>query len=116
MDLTRHEAKENMKHMKILCQDRHDKPRKKTHCKLCDHGPINTPKKEAKKHDAQKDKTIQAMDEVRNSLRSERSKPPTNHNARFYPGQRILWHLRHKIPGPGKFKIRWARPYLIKQV
>ena len=35
---------------------------------------------------------------------------------RFHPGQRIFWHLRHKIPGPGKFKIRWAGPYLIKHV
>lgn len=41
---------------------------------------------------------------------------PTTPKLRFYPGQRILWHLRHKIPGPGKFKIRWAGPYLVEQV
>ena len=56
------------------------------------------------------------MEEVKHSPKKEDSEPPTTHKIRFYPGQRILWHLRHKIPRPGKFKIRWAKPYLIKHV
>ena len=38
MDLTRHEAEENMKHMQLLRKGRHDKPRMKTPCKHCNHG------------------------------------------------------------------------------
>ena len=30
MDLTRHEAEENMRHMKLFCKERHDQPQKKT--------------------------------------------------------------------------------------
>ena len=55
-------------------------------------------------------------EEVKHSPRCEVSELPPTHKARFYPGQRVLWHLRHKIPGPGKFKIRWAGPYLIEQI
>ena len=97
-----------MKHMQLLRKERHDKPRKKTHCTHCDHGTIKTPRKGAKKYDALKEEILQAMDKVKNSPRSDDSEPPTTHKTRFYPGQRILWHLRHKIPGPGKFKTPWA--------
>lgn len=80
------------------------------------HGATKTPRKEAKKHDTQKEEILLAMDEVKNPPRSEDSEPPTTHKVWFHPGQRILWHLRQKIPGLGKFKIRWAGPYLIQQV
>ena len=34
----------------------------------------------------------------------------------FYPTQQIFRDLRHRVPGQGKFKIRWAGPNLIQQV
>ena len=90
MVLTRHEAEENMKHMQLLCKERHDKPWKKTHCHQCDHGTIKTPRKEAKKHDTLKEKTRQAMDEIKISLENDDFELPTTHKALFYPGQKIL--------------------------
>jgi hypothetical protein len=63
-----------------------------------------------------KEKTMQSLEEVSNSKNDKDLAQASTDKARFYPGQRILWHLRHKIPGPGKFKIRWAGPYLIKHV
>ena len=59
---------------------------------------------------------MQALEEIKQPKGGKDLKQPTTPKARFYHGQRILWHLCHKIQGPGKFKIRWAGPYLIKQV
>ena len=97
MDLTRHEAEENMRHMQTLRKERHDHPKSKTRCHQCKQGTTKPTRNEA------------------TSLEKE-SEQVTTLKPRFYPGQRILWHLRHKIPGPGKFKIRWAGPYVIKQL
>lgn len=116
MDLTRHEAEENMKHMQSLRKGRHDKPQRKTLCSHCDHDTHRPPKKQAKKYDTPKGATLRAMGGIENSPKNDEDELPTTPKTRFYPGQRILWHLRHKIPGPGKFKIRWARPYLIEHV
>jgi hypothetical protein len=63
-----------------------------------------------------KDKTRPALGEIKQPKGDEDLEQPSTPKARFHPGQRILWHLRHKIPRPGKFKIRWAGPYLIQQV
>ena len=116
MDLTRHEAEENMKHMQLLRKERHDKPRMKTPCKHCAHGETKPSQKETKRHDTLKGVTTQATEDIEHSLSNKGLEQTSTHKTRLYPGQRILWHLRHKIPGPGKFKIRWAGPYLIKQV
>ena len=116
MDLTRHEAEENMRHMQTLQKERHDQPRPKTHCRHCKHSISKPPQKEAKKHNTLGNENVQAMKESQNTPENENLESLTTHKARFHPGQRILWHLRHKIPGPGKFKIRWAGPYLIKHV
>ena len=116
MDLTRHEAEENMKHMQLLRKERHDKPRTKTTCNQCKHGTTKPSRKKAKKCDTLGEGTLQATEANKGSLVNDERELSATPKVRFYPGQRILWHLRHKIPGPGKFKIRWAGPYLIKQV
>ena len=116
MDLTRQEAEENMKHMQLLRKERHDKPRTRSTCKQCRHGMTKPPRKKAKKYDTLKEVILQATEENKNSLNKDERELPTTPKVQFYPGQRMLWHLRHKIPGPGKFKIRWVGPYLIKQV
>ena len=100
LDLTRHEAEENMRHMQTLRKERHDHPKPKTHCHQCKQRATKPPQNKAKE----------------SATMEKESEQGTTLKPRFFPGQRILWHLRHKIPGPGKFKIRWARPYLIKQV
>jgi hypothetical protein len=89
-----------MRHMQTLRKERHDHPKPKTRCHQCKQGATKPSRNE------DKDSAI-----VENELAQA-----STSKTRFYPGQRILWHLRHKIPGPGKFKIRWAGPYLIKQV
>jgi hypothetical protein len=116
MDLTRYEAEGNMRHMQLLRKDRHDHPRKRTPCNQCHHKAIKTSQKKTKTCDTSKGELTQTTKEIKYSPRNADSKLPTTQKMRFYPGQRVLWHLRHKIPGPGKFKIRWARPYLIEQV
>ena len=116
MDLTRHEAEENMKNMQLLRKERHDKPRTKTTCNQCKHGTTKPSRKKAKNYDTLGEVTLQATEANKSSLKDDEQELPTTLKVRFYPGQRMLWHLRHKIPGPGKFKIRWAGPYLIKQV
>jgi hypothetical protein len=116
MDLTRHEAEENMKHMQLLRKERHDKPRAKRQCRHCDPGKTKPPQEKTKKNDTLEDDPAQAMEKSQNSRSNEDGEHNTTPKTRFYPGQRVLWHLRHKIPGPGKFKIRWAGPYLIQQV
>ena len=116
MDLTRHDAEGNMEHMQLLRKERHDRPRRKTPCKHRNHGMIKPPRKEAKKHKIIREETMQAMEEIKHSLDKGELEQIPESKTRFYPSQRILWHLRHKIPRPGKFKIRWAGPYLIKQV
>ena len=47
MDLTHHEAEENMKHMQFLHKERHEKPQNKTFCNHCDHDILRPPQKEA---------------------------------------------------------------------
>ena len=116
IDLTRHEAEENMRHMQLLRKERHDQPRKRTHCKQCHHGTSKISQKKTKRNDTLEEGIIRATEEFKRSPRGEEPELPAVPKIRFYPGQRILWHLRHKIPGPGKFKIRWAGPYLIKHV
>ena len=115
MDLTRHEAEENMRHMQILRKERHDQPRPKTHCKHCKHTISKPPRKKTKQYNALEE-NMQPMEGSQNTPENKNLESLTTHKARFHPGQRILWHLRHKIPGPGKFKIRWVGPYLIKHV
>ena len=105
-----------MKNMQFLRKERHDKPKMKTPCKHCKHGVAKPSRKEIKKHDNLKGVTIPAMDEIKHSPRNEVCEQTWTSKTRFYHSQRILWHLRHKIPGPGKFKVRWAGPYLIKQI
>ena len=45
------------------------------------------------------------MKEIKHSLEEEYFEPNSTHKTQFYPGQKILWHTRHKVLGPGKFKI-----------
>jgi arginyl-tRNA--protein-N-Asp/Glu arginylyltransferase len=111
MDLTRHEAEENMKHMQLLRKERHDKLRMKTQCEHCNHRRTKPPRKETKEHD-----TTQAREAIQTFSKNKEAEQTTTPKTQFNPGQRILWHLQHKIHGPGKFKIRWAGPYLIMQV
>lgn len=33
-----------------------------------------------------------------------------------YTGQKILWYQRMSKLGPGKFRIRWSGPYIIKEI
>jgi hypothetical protein len=116
MDLTRHDAKGNMEHMQLLRKERHDRPRRKTPCKHGNHGMIKPPRKEAKKNNTIREETMQAMEEIKHSSDKGELEQISESKTRFYPCQKILWHLRHKIHGPGKFKIRWAGPYLIEQI
>jgi hypothetical protein len=95
---------------------RHDHPRKRTPCNQCHHEATKISQNKAKRGDTLKEEIPQATKNVKPSPRSKDSEPPTPQKVRLLPGQRVVWHLRHKIPGPGKFKIRWAGPYLIEQV
>jgi hypothetical protein len=105
MDLTRHEAEDNMRHMQILRKERHDQPRSKIHCKQCKQGITKPPRKETKKHATLKDKTRPTLEEIKQPKGDKDLEQPSTPKARFHPSQRILCHLRHKIPRPSKFKI-----------
>ena len=100
MDLTRHEAEENMRHMQSLRKERHDKPELKTHCKKCKQGNTKPLRKKTKKYDTLKEEAMQALEEIKQSQDTEELEQISPHKTHFYLGQRILWHLRHKIPGP----------------
>ena len=93
LDLTRKEAENNIEHMQLLRKDRHDKGPRIKRCKHCNEE--HNKKRCKNKGSMQGGNTKQSM---------------------FYPNQRILWHLKQKKPGQGKFKIRWAGPYLIKKI
>ena len=54
MDLTRHEAEENMRHMQTLRKERHDHPKSKTRCHQCKQRETKPPQNEAKKQDTLK--------------------------------------------------------------
>jgi hypothetical protein len=97
-------------------KERHDHPRKGTPCNQCHHEAIEVSQKKAKKGDTLKEEITPTAEKVKPSPRSKDLEPLTFQKMRFLPGQRVLWHLRHKLHGPGKFKIRWAGPYLIQQV
>ena len=93
MDLTRHEAEENVRHMQTLRKEIHDQP--KTHCKHCKHSISKPPRKEAKRYNALEEENMQAMEGGQNTPENENLKSLTIPKTRFHPGQRILWHLRH---------------------
>jgi hypothetical protein len=97
-------------------KERHDHPRKGTPCNQCHHEAIKISQKKAKKGDTLKEEITPTTKKIKPSPRSKDFEPLSPQKVRFLPGQRVLWHLRHKIPGPSKFKIRWAGPYMIKQV
>lgn len=77
IDLTRHEAEENMRHMQILCKERHDKSQQKHIVPIVTMETLRYHQEKPKQYDILKEKTIQAMDHIKNSLGSENFKPPT---------------------------------------
>ena len=93
LDLTRKEAESNIEHMQLLRKGRHDKGPRKKRYKHCN-----------KEHEKK-------ICENKGNMEEEKHK-----QSMFYSDQQILWHLKQKKPGQGKFKIRWAGPYLIKNV
>ena len=81
MDLTRHEAEENMRHMQTLRKERHDQPRPKTHCKHCKHGTSKSSQKEAKRDNILDGENTQATKGSHNTPENENLEPPITHKA-----------------------------------
>lgn len=82
---------------------------------LCMHGATNKPRKETKKHDTLKGKTLQAMDDIQNSPRSEDLDTPPTQKVRYYPAKESYGTYTTKYP-PGQIRYAMAnlaRPYMI---
>lgn len=98
MDWTPQKIEENMRHIQLLRNERHNNPHKRISCAKSKNRIITKSRAEAKKQNMLKEETIQAMEEINNLAKNKMEDAPPTKKIRFYLGQRILWHLHHKIP------------------